>query len=102
MALNKNLTLENGILLSGAYIKVSKIEIELVKPERTIVTVCIYKDVDAYTDKKAEVLSIKHICSGNDYKTYFSTSVLSTVDTNFLSQSYLWLKNKVYVNAQDV
>jgi len=102
MALSKRLTLENGIVLPDAYIRIANIKFERSKSGRVILEIAIYKNLETYEDNKPEIMSIRHTCSSKKYKTYFSSDVLNESDTNYLSQAYLWLKEKVYLGADNV
>lgn len=104
MALIKNITLENGISLSTAYIKIAEVlyfnhahEVSFAE-----VVVNIYKDQQAREDGRPEVIQFKHRCSNSEFNTYFQLSVLSEVGKNVINQGYTWLKTKtMYSGATD-
>lgn len=102
MPLQKSLTLENGIILSEAYIKILSLKLDFINSSCQI-EVGIYKDSTAYSGSKPEVVRISHFCNGNDFDTYFSISVLNGEDINPLEQGYDWLANiSPYLGANSV
>ena len=90
MPLQKSITLDNGVILSSAYIVINKLEFNYPSSEVNIV-VGIYKDSAAYTANKPEVLYYNHYCSGNNFTTYFAEGVLSLVNNTPLTKGYEWL-----------
>jgi hypothetical protein len=100
MGLQKELTLDNGIYLPEAYIKI--ISCNYICDYHTSVKVNIYKDFNAYSDDKTSVTTLTHICT-DDFNTYFDLTVLNQENVNIISQSYEWLKTlEFYKDAIDV
>jgi len=94
MALIKNLTLDNGINLPQAYIKI--ISCNYINGYHVVINVAIYKDKDARINKKLEVVKFVHNCTTvEEYDEFFSLDVLNQENVNIISQSYLWLKEKI-------
>jgi len=91
MALQKSMTLDNGVVMNSAFMKISKIIFSLSDINRVDITLDIYYDSTSYSNGKPEVTSIIHSCSGEDFDTYFGTTVLNQVNKNYLDQGYLWL-----------
>lgn len=90
MALQKQISLYNGVTLTSAYIVISSITVDYVNSTANI-NVDIYYDSTAYTDAKPEVISYSHLCSGTSFTTYFAESVLATVDNTTLTKAYEYL-----------
>ena len=89
MALQKNITLDNGINLPKAYIRI--ISINFITNAHIVINVGVYKNKTSRNDKKPEVIKFKHICT-NEYNNYFDLNILNQENVNIVSQSYLWLK----------
>lgn len=105
MALQLDLTLENGINIPEAYIKIVECQyicpLDATKKMRIIINV--YKDVDARFSFKPEVVQFIHECLEEEFDTYFDEIVLSQLDTNILTQSYKWLKTlSIYGSAINI
>jgi len=92
MALQATISFENGITLQEAYVVIEKIKILYTNPNNALITVLIYKDATAYNNNKTEVISLDHSCSGDNYTSYFSETVLDEAFKNPLSQGYLYLQ----------
>ncbi len=90
MSLQKSLTLQNGIILSAAYIKIIKIHFNYAASE-VLITIAVYKDQTAHDNGLPEVLIINHKCSGFDFTTYFAEAVLDDVSNTPLTQAQDWL-----------
>ncbi len=102
MGLQKNITLDNGINLPNAYMKISSCN--YINGYHCVVSVNIYKDKTARVDNKSEVIKFKHSCSKiEEFEEYFSYTVLNQESINIISQSYLWLKTlSFYSDSIDV
>ena len=91
MALIKNLTLDSGIELTEAYIKI--ISVTYISGYHTVIHLAIFKDKNARINNKAEIIKIKHNCTSiEEFNQFFSIEVLNETDKNILSQAYEWLK----------
>lgn len=102
MALQDNIILDSGVVLSSGYITVSKAQIDYVLSIATI-DVTIHKDVTAYNAEKQEVISRTHSCANPDFTTYFAESVLDDTGKTPLTQAYVWIKTlSIYENAIEV
>jgi len=93
MALQATISFENGITLQDAYVIIEKITINYTNPTIASIIVLIYKDSTAYNDGKTEVISITHQCTGDNFTTYFSESVLDEAFKNPLTQGYSFLQS---------
>jgi hypothetical protein len=105
MALKKDITLENGIQMDNAYIKVCEINyINKVNEQGSArVSVFVYKDQQARLNKKPEVIRISYKCTGSDFRTFLHPDALEIHGNNILTQSYKWLKTlSLFSNAQDI
>jgi len=93
MALQGSITLDNGIVLSSAYLRVLEIVMRYISGDNSAdIKVLIFKDSVAYNDSLPEVMEVNHVVNGGDFNTYFSEIVLSEVDKTALTQAYVWLK----------
>lgn len=102
MGLQKNITLDNGINLPEAYMKISSCT--YINGYHTVINVNVYKDKTSRVNNKPEIIKFKHSCVEiSDFNQYFSLDVLNELDKNIISQSYLWLKTlSFYSDAIDV
>jgi len=99
MGLQKSITMDTGIELPEAYIKI--VSCEYVVDSNAIIKVNIYKDYSAYQDGLKEVATFNHNCIG-DFNNYFGIDVLNTENINIISQGYEWLKTlDLYKDAVD-
>lgn len=97
MGLQKDITLDNGINIPEAYMKISSMNI-IYKSTITI-SVNIYKDFAARQADKPCVVVFQHTCRDADYYTYFAENVLLAANVSDLSQAYLWLKTLPFYNS---
>jgi hypothetical protein len=102
MALQQSLTLNNGIVLDSAYIRIFNIELNTTIVKSIKISIAIYKDKSSFDEYKPEVLTLYHSCSSSDYETYFSESILNQLNKNIISQSYQYLKDVIYITAIDI
>ena len=102
MALQKNITLDNGINIPEAYIKISSCT--YINGYHCVITINVYLNETARIDNKPEIVKFKHSCSNiEEFEQYFSFEVLNQLDVNIMSQSYLWLKTlNFYSDAIDI
>ncbi len=100
MALQKNIELDNGIILSEAYIVISSIN--YVNNFHVSVKVNIFKNRQSRLDNKPEVIKFKYMCIDN-FSTYFSYDILNEENVNIISKGYDYLKSlPFYSNAIDI
>lgn len=100
MALINGITLDSGITLPNAYIKIEIIN--MMNTRWCDISVNIYKDQAARDDELSPVASLVHRCI-DDYYEYFNLNKLNELDVNVVSQSYEWLKTlDYYVGSQDI
>lgn len=102
MALQQSLTLNNGIILESAYIKIYSIELNINEINSVKISVTIHKNKSSFDEYKPEVLTLSHSCSALDYESYFSESILNQLNKNIILQSYQYLKDVVYITAIDI
>lgn len=93
MALIKNITLESGINLPTAYIKISEVNYQNYAYQASYVelVISVFKDQAARSAGKVEVVKFVHRCTGTPFETYFQLSVLSEEGKNVINQGYNWL-----------
>lgn len=96
MALEKSITLECGIVLPNAYVKIQDITVynKSGDPSYVLMTINIYKDADARHSGLPEVTQMKHKVSGGHYNQYFQLSILKQLDKTVFSQAYAWMKTR--------
>ena len=100
MGLQKDITLDSGINLPEAYIKISSIV--YVNNYHVTVKVSIFKDKNARETNKQEIVKFQHLCV-DDFYTYFSDDILKEDGKSLISNGYEWLKTlDFYKNAEDV
>lgn len=94
MALQGALTLDNGIVLSAAYLVILSIDSYFVVNDNNVtVNIAIFKDATAYAAGKPEVETYSHKCSDGDFTAYFSEAILDDLGKTTLTQAYLWLRS---------
>jgi hypothetical protein len=103
MAIQMSLTLENGVVLSDAYLVVCNINFEYKDVASVNVVLNVYKDKDTYDAGKPEITQLKHKCSGGSFTTYFSQEYLNNLNKNHVSSAYEWLLSlEPYFDAEEV
>ena len=105
MALIKQIELDNGIILTEAYIKVSSVIFYNKANDNSYVKidVNIFKDQQARIDAKPEVTKFIYKISDPKFTEYFSISVLNVINKNIISQAYIYLKTlNTFSGATDV
>lgn len=90
MALQKDLIFSDGVELPSAYIKIVRVTFNYIEPYTVAIMVNMYKDFQAYVDKKPEVRQLEFICEGNNYITFFSNEKLETMSPQ--NCAYNWLR----------
>lgn len=100
MALVKNVTLNSGINLPNAYIRVKRVD--LYNGRQVEITVEIYKDKVARNGNKSAVAEFTHKCT-DQYYDYFSCDILRVEGISVLMKSYDFIKENVafYADAID-
>lgn len=105
MALIKQIELDNGIILTDAYIKISSIDFYNKVNDNSYVKIYvnIFKDQQARIDGKPEVTKFTYKISDPKFTEYFSLSVLNELNKNIVSQSYTYLKTlNTFSGATDI
>jgi len=103
MALQMSLTLENGINLSDAYIRIAKMVFEYSDVYSVNVILNVYKNYTAYSAGMPEITQLVHKCSGSAFTTYFSQAYLNTLNKNHINSAYEWLLSlEPYFDAEEV
>lgn len=105
MALQKQITLNNGVTLTEAYIKISLFEFSNKANDVSCVRleVNVFKDKSARDEGRPEVTKFVHKISNPTFTEYFSLSVLNQENVNMISQAYNYLKTiAVYSGALDI
>jgi hypothetical protein len=105
MALQKQITLDNGVTLTEAYIKIASFEFSNKASDVSYVRleVNVFKDKTARDSGRPEVTKFVHKIGDPLFTEYFSLSILNQVDKNMISQAYSYLKTmSVYSGAMDI
>ncbi len=105
MALQKQITLDNGIILTNAYIKISSFYFFNKVGDNSYVNIeiSIFKDQQARIDGKPEVIRFNHKCADPKFTEYFSLAVLNDQDKNMISQAYEYMKTmSIYSGASSI
>jgi hypothetical protein len=93
MAIQKAISLPNGIELSNAYHKVTML-IFWLREKRAVFELSIYKDADARKENKKSVMSFQCDIKGDDFDKFLSTMTLDNANTNPIKQVYTYIKLK--------
>jgi len=95
MALEMNLTLDNGINIPSAYLKIIEINniIKVGEIKKIQIILNIYKDKDSRFERKPEIIQFYHECSSDQYEMFFNESILKQEGITSISQCYEWLKS---------
>lgn len=97
MGLQKNITLDNGINLPEAYMKIVSVSIT---PNIGItLNVSVFKDFSARQLGKPSVIEFQHSCIGSEYFDYFAEGILLQLNKSVLSQAYMWLKTLPFYSS---
>lgn len=93
MALEKNITLESGVNLPNAYIKVSEVIYfnYPFRPSYVEIIATIYKDQISRDSGFVEVTKFTHRCTSPNFDSYFSLDVLNEANKNIIGQAYEWM-----------
>jgi len=103
MALQMEVSLENGINIQYAYLKVSKVNFSYTDVSSVSVGISVFKDKDAYEAMKPEIINFFYTCTGTTFDMYFSEAFLSMSQVNHLTGVYEWLKSMPeFVTAEDI
>ena len=105
MALTKQITLNSGITIENAYIKVFSITYFNNASYDSYVkfNVNIFFNQDARNQGKPEVIAFPYQVSGEDFDVYFDFNVLKQAEKNIVSQAYEYLKSlSFYSDATDI
>lgn len=93
MALMGNISLNNGLEITGAHLIIDNIHMNYsANDEYVLIHILIYKDCDCYNSGKPEVIAMNFKCDSTDFLTYFAESVLTLAGNTPLGQAYSWLK----------
>jgi len=105
MALTKQITLNSGVTLPEAYIKISEISFfnSINLNSYILIRVCIFNSKADRDVKRPEVIQLSYKVTGDDFTQYFDLNVLKQLDKNIVSQGYEYLKTMAfYSDATDV
>ena len=105
MALIKQIELDNGIVLSDAYIKISNIEYNNKVNDSSYVKIYvnIFKDQQARLDGKPEVIKFIYNVGNPKFTNYFSLGILNEINKNIISQGYVYLTSlNTFSGATDI
>lgn len=105
MALTKQITLNSGVTLTNAYIKISEMSYvnSINLNSHVLIKVCIFNSEADRNFKRPEVIQLNYKVTGNDFNQYFTLNVLKQLDKNIISQGYEFLKTiSYYSDATDV
>jgi predicted restriction endonuclease len=92
MAIQKAISLPNGIELTNAYHKVTTL-IFWLRDKRAGFELSIYKDADARKDKQS-VMSFQCDIKGDDFDKFLSTTILDNANMNPIKQVYAYIKTQ--------
>ena len=94
MALQKQVTLNSGVILENGYIKIRSLELynNANYDSYVIIHVSIFYDQNARNSKKPEVVNFIHKVTGEIFDQFFSYNIMSQEGNNPISQGYLYLK----------
>ncbi len=91
MPLSYTITFDSGFTINSSYVVIKNINFKYQDINSVEIIIGIFVDAKAFSDGRPEVDQFKHICSGSDFNTYFSNTVLNTADKNPLDQAYQYL-----------
>lgn len=93
MALQGQITFDNGIVLSSGYLIVTQVCLRYISNDnRADIGILIFKDLAAYNAGNPEVIELKHVVDDGSFATYFAESILDDLGITCLTQAYVWLK----------
>ena len=98
MALQKTITLDSGVTIEDAYIKLCEVNYfnKVGEPNIVRLHVTIFKDRAYREANKPEVTKMYYTITGDDYINFFSLSILSQESKNIINQGYEFLKSLVF------
>ena len=105
MALTKPITMDTGVVLSNAYIKIVNICFKMNTNLQNIVEIVvnIYESKTSRDNFLPEIFQSTHKITGSMETQYFNTNVLSQDGINPIDQAYAFLKTlPFYSDATDV
>jgi hypothetical protein len=101
MALMTAYSLDNGVDLPAAYIRVVGVRMEL-REKIALIQVDVYKDAEFRQAGKPIVARLQYEATGEDYAAYFGYNVLDMQGVNCVSQSYQFINDRYFPNATTV
>ena len=105
MALKKQVTLDSGVTLEEAYIKIRSLECfnHSNYDSYVIINVAIFFNQEARNSHKPEVITFSYKVTGDAFTQYFAFNVIKQEGVHPVSQAYLYLKTlSFYADAEDV
>lgn len=93
MAIQKSISLPNGIELTNAYHKVTTL-IFWLREKRAGFELSIYKDTDARKNNKPAVMTFQCDIKDEAFDTFLSTAVLDNANMNPIKQVYAFIKTQ--------
>jgi len=105
MALQKQISLDNGVVLSEAYIKISSFTFSNKSNDVSFarIEVSVFNNKNARDGGRPEVTKFVHKCGDPQFTEYFSLSILNGENINMISKAYNWLKTMgIYSGATDI
>lgn len=92
MALEMEMTLDSGVVLTAAYIDIATFVYTFDRLNPTIVmNLDIFADATAYSEGKTRLEYRTHAIVGDEIEDYFGRSVLQVVGVDFIIKAHDWL-----------
>jgi len=98
MALIKSVELDNGIVLSNAYIKICRIQHDIIN-ESVNIEVSLFKDQAAYIADKPEVGTFNYSVTFSVYDTFFNEPLLKSENITLFIQAETYLLSLPYFSG---
>lgn len=102
MAFKQNKSLPSGIVLTEAYFKIAKVDLDVIN-KRLEVTINIYKDQECRNNDMLPVESSLFAAYEQDFEELFNIAEIDKQDVNVIKQAYKFLrKQSDFAEAIDV
>lgn len=102
MALQMDYVLSGGISITNAYLRISKVVVEIDRGYAQI-WLKVYKDKAAGDARGKTITEYMEAANAATFNSFLTATDVSPLNNNHVSQSYLYLKTlSAYANATDV